>query len=416
MVLENYDYRNSDGEIASSGELTARRESNNLERVAARAALGITDVTEGNPEFNYNPMLDNGRVIVDPNTGLPMADPGAWTNTDGYSIDPSSGLENTLDRARNECVAKGGTFDEATGTCSIKDKNKTIKPGTPYDDWLINQSQNSAKAILTGLLAQFGLQDLGNWANEQIMLGKDANAVVMEMRYGTDPTVRAAYDTRFPGMALRRAAGMSEISESAYIETVRGYNQIAKTAGLNADFLGTGDSVTQLIAGDISLSEWRSRVQVAEEASRVADPEVLNMLATRYNYDQNDIVALFLDPEKTKSYMANKRVLGASKIAGASATLIGREQSFSQELSEYLNDMGVQKREAAARLAPVAGLAQSVLGEQQISGTLIGESLFGLTANKDVDRRKQSRNASFQGRGGLMGAAQGITGLGGSNT
>ena len=395
MVLENYDYRNSDGEIASSGELTARRESKNLERVAARAALGITDVTEGNSEFNYNPMLDNGRVKIDPTTGLPVQ--GDWTNTDGYSIDPSSGLENTDDRANDE-------------------KNKTIKPGTPYDDWLIAQSQNSAKAILTGLLAQFGLQDLGNWANEQIMLGKDANAVVMEMRYGTDPTVRAAYDTRFPGMALRRAAGMSEISESAYIETVRGYNQIAKTAGLNADFLGTGDSVTQLIAGDISLSEWRSRVQVAEEASRVADPEVLNMLSTRYNYDQKDIVALFLDPEKTKSYMANKRVLGASKIAGVSATLIGREQSFSQQLSEYLNDMGVQKREAAARLAPVAGLAQSVLGEQQISGTLIGESLFGLTANKDVDRRKQSRNASFQGRGGLMGAAQGITGLGGSNT
>jgi hypothetical protein len=397
MVLENYDYRNSDGEITSSGELTARRESTEDERAAAKAAIGITDVTEGNPEFNYNPMLDNGRVIVDPNTGLPMADPGAYTNQEGYSIDPITGLENTDDRAKNE-------------------KKKTIKPGTPYDEWLIAQSKNSAKAILTGLLAQFGLQDLGNWANEQIMLGKDANAVVMEMRYGTDPTVRAAYDTRFPGMALRRAAGMSEISESAYIETVRGYNQIAKTAGLNADFLGTGDSVTQLIAGDISLSEWRSRVQVAEEAARIADPEVLNMLATRYNYDQKDMVALFLDPEKTKSYMANKRVLGASKIAGASATLIGREQSFSQELSEYLNDMGVQKREAAARLAPVAGLAQSVLGEQQMSGTLIGESLFGLTANKDVDRRKQSRNASFQGRGGLMGASQGITGLGGSNT
>ena len=114
--------------------------------------------------------------------------------------------------------------------------------------------------------------------------------------------------------------------------------------------------------------------------------------------------------------MLNKRVLGASKIAGTSATLIGREQSFSQDLSEYLTDMGVQQREAAARLAPVAGLAQSVLGEQQISGTLIGESLFGLTANKDVDRRKQSRNASFQGRGGLMGTSQGITSLGGSNT
>ena len=415
MVLENYDYRNTDGNIASSGELTERRESKNLERVAARAALGITDVTEGNSGFNYNPMLDNGRVITDPETGLPVQSVGDWTNTDGYSIDPSSGLENTLDRTRNECLAKGGTFDEATGTCTIKPED-TIKAGTPYDEWLINQSQNSAKAILTGLLAQFGLQDLGDWANEQIMLGKDANAVVMEMRYGTDPTVRAAYDTRFPGMALRRSAGMTEISESAYIDTVRGYNQIARTAGLNADFLGTGDSVTQLIAGDISLSEWRSRVQVAEEASRVADPEVLNMLATRYNYDQKDIVALFLDPEKTKSYMLNKRVLGASKIAGASATLIGREQSFSQELSEYLTDMGVQKREAAARLAPVAGLAQSVLGEQQISGTLIGESLFGLTANKDVDRRKQSRNASFQGRGGLMGTSQGITSLGGSNT
>jgi len=390
MVLENYDYRNTDGNIASSGELTERRKSTEDERAATEAAIGITDVTRNNPEFNYNPMLDDGRVITDPETGLPVADPGAFTNQEGYSIDPTTGLRNTKPTVR--------TFGNP-------------KTSTPYDDYLINQSQQSAKGILKGLLEQFDLGGLSDWANEQIMQGLDANAVVMEMRYGTDPVVRAAYDTKFPGMALRREAGMPVISEATYIDTVRGYNQIAKAAGLNPDFLGTGTSLTQLIAGDISLSEWRSRIQVAEEAARIADPEVLNMLATRHNFAKEDIVAMFMDPEQTKSYMANKRVLGTAKISGTSAKLLGRELSFSQELSTYLNDMGVQQREVAQRLNPVKGLS-----EAEMTGTAIGESLFGLNSDNKVDRRNQGRQVSFKGRGGLMGTSQGMTGLSSANT
>jgi len=217
-------------------------------------------------------------------------------------------------------------------------------------------------------------------------------------------------------MALRREAGMPVISEATYIDTVRGYNQIAKAAGLNPDFLGTGTSLTQLIAGDISLSEWRSRIQVAEEAARIADPEVLNMLATRHNFAKEDIVAMFMDPEQTKSYMANKRVLGTAKISGTSAKLLGRELSFSQELSTYLNDMGVQQREVAQRLNPVKGLSESILGEAEMTGTAIGESLFGLNSDNKVDRRNQGRQVSFKGRGGLMGTSQGMTGLSSANT
>ena len=85
MVLENYDYRNTDGNIASSGELTERRKSTEDERAATEAAIGITDVTRNNPEFNYNPMLDDGRVITDPETGLPVQSVGDWTNTDAVS-------------------------------------------------------------------------------------------------------------------------------------------------------------------------------------------------------------------------------------------------------------------------------------------------------------------------------------------
>lgn len=397
MVVENYDYVNTDGNVASSGELIARRKSTEDERAAVEAAVGITDVTRNNPEFDYMPTLDNGRVITDPDTGLPVANPGDFTNQEGYSIDPTTGLRNTKPTVRKPII-------------------KPPRLGTPYDDYLINQSQQSAKGILKGLLEQFDLGQLSDWANEQIMQGKDANAVVMEMRYGTDPVVRAAYDTKFPGMALRRQAGMPVISEATYIDTIRGYNQIAKAAGLNPDFLGTGTSLTQLIAGDVSLSEWRSRIQVAEEAARIADPEVLNMLATRHNFAQEDIVAMFMDPEQTKSYMANKRVLGTAKISGTSAKLLGRELSFSQELSTYLNDMGVQQREVAARLNPVKGLSESVLGESEMTGTAIGESLFGLNSDNKVDRRNQARQVSFAGRGGLMGASQGITGLGSANT
>ena len=183
------------------------------------------------------------------------------------------------------------------------------------------------------------------------------------MRYGTDPNVREIYDKAFPAMKVRRERGFTEISEEEYMQLNRGYTQIAAAAGMDPDFLaGTGktvgeDGVTALIAGDVSLAEWRSRVQTAEEAVNEASPEVKAILEARYNFSPGDLVSAFLDPGRTKNIVEAKRQLGAATLAGTAQRVVG--SAISQEGSEWMWNQDIQAREVSQALSPLKGLTEA---------------------------------------------------------
>ena len=286
-----------------------------------------------------------------------------------------------------------------------------------YLDFLKSQGITGAKSVMKGFLNRFGLGGLSDWAMGMAEQGLSGDAIVIEMRYGTDPNVRAIYDKAFPAMKARRDAGFTEITEDEYLQLTRGYSQIAAAAGISPDFLeGAGknvkeDGVTALIAGDVSLSEWRSRVATAEEAANEASPEVKAILESRYNFTSGDLVSAFLDPARTKNIVEARRQLGASTLAGTAQQVLGT--ALSQELSETMFKQDVQAREVSQALAPLRPLTEATLTSEAMTAEEIAASRFGSgMARKDFQRNLQERVVDFDQRGGIAMGSQGIYGLG----
>ena len=286
----------------------------------------------------------------------------------------------------------------------------------------------STKAMMRGFLNQFRLggavnpdgsvdPDLTKWALGMSETGLDGDAIVFEMRHGTDPTVRAAYDSVFPAMAERRKNGYSAITEAEYINLTRGYTQIAAAAGIDPDFLaGDGksvktDGITALIAGDVSLAEWRDRVDLAEWAVSTADSKAKGILQTTYGYTQPDLVMHFLDPKRAESIKKAQQDVGGAKIISAGVTAIG--DSFSREFADYAYGQDIQAREVATGLSPYGALTGGTLYEEGMTADEIAWGHFGDSEQRDALRRQRARRSSpFQGTGGLAATSEGIIGAG----
>ena len=286
----------------------------------------------------------------------------------------------------------------------------------------------STKAMMRGFLNQFRLggavnpdgsvdPDLTKWALGMSETGLDGDAIVFEMRYGTDPTVRAAYDSVFPAMAERRKNGYSAITEAEYINLTRGYTQIAAAAGIDPDFLaGDGksvanDGITALIAGDVSLAEWRDRVDLAEWAVSTADSKAKGILQTTYGYTQPDLVMHFLDPKRAASIKKAQQDVGGAKIISAGVTAIG--DSLSREFADYAYGQDIQAREVATGLSPYGALTGGTLYEEGMTADEIAWGHFGDSEQRDALRRQRARRSSpFQGTGGLAATSEGIIGAG----
>ena len=286
-----------------------------------------------------------------------------------------------------------------------------------YLEWMKAQGIAGAKSVMKGFLNQFGLGKLSDWAMAQAEKGLTGDAIVIEMRYGTDPNVRSVYDAKFPAMGERRKRGFMEITEQEYLQLGRGYSQIAGAAGISADFLsGDGitvaeDGVTSLIAGDVSLAEWRGRVQTAEEAVFKASDQVKALLETRYGFSSGDLVSAFLDPSKTKNIVDARRQLGAATLAGAAQNVIG--SPISEAGSEWMFNQDIQAREVVQALSPLRGLTEGTLTSDAMSADeLAGGKFGGGYARKKFQRNLQGRVSDFDTSSGIALGQQGVYGLG----
>ena len=248
--------------------------------------------------------------------------------------------------------------------------------------------------------------------------GMSQEAMLVELRYGTDPTVRQVYDNKFPAMKLREAAGFRAINEAEYLDLERGILQIAARAGIDNEFLGmdpeTGvTGITALIGGDVSLAEWRDRVALGEEAKNNADETTIELLQSRYGFGEGDIVSAMLDPTKTKNIVDARRQFGAAGLASQSQQTLGSQNTFSKDLADELQRLNVQRREVAARLTPLQGLTSDLLYQEGLTADEIGEGAFGVGEDASkLGRQQQRRGAAFKGDSGLLTTQTGVTGFG----
>ena len=390
------EYYDTDAE----GNLIDRRPSTQEERDAARAAIGWTPErgVEAGQTFVPNQRIMRNGVWVDPVSGEENPELGA-----GYWTDPATGINTYISGDVIEPI------DRLPGEEDPYDK---------WERWKRNENIKGAKAIIRSFLERFGLGALTDIAMGWAESGMSQEAMLVELRYGTDPTVRQVYDNKFPAMKLREAAGFRAINEAEYLDLERGILQIAARAGIDNEFLGmdpeTGvTGITALIGGDVSLAEWRDRVALGEEAKNNADETTIELLQSRYGFGEGDIVSAMLDPTKTKNIVDARRQFGAAGLASQSQQTLGPQNTFSKDLADELQRLNVQRREVAARLTPLQGLTSDLLYQEGLTADEIGEGAFGVGEDASkLGRQQQRRGAAFKGDSGLLTTQTGVTGFG----
>ena len=281
----------------------------------------------------------------------------------------------------------------------------TVKPESSanavYVNYLRDQNIAGAKSIIESFLKKFGLAGLTSWAQRQADLGMSSDAITMELRYGADPTVRKIYDEAFPAMAIRRDKGYMDITESESMELDRGYKQIASAAGLDSKLVGKAQ-VTTLLSNDVSLSEFRDRVQTAEDYVNDLPAEAKAIAQQTYGYTNQDMVSYILDPTLTKDIKKTARNFDVSRLRGASS--VSLNQTFSEEIGELLVSNDVQAREISARLSPLAGLTDSTIYDDALTADTLAEASFGLDSNSgnSLRRTRAQRLSNFSGNSGQL--------------
>lgn len=81
-----------------------------------------------------------------------------------------------------------------------------------------------------------------------------------------------AYKQRFSANEKRVAAGLPALSPSTYMGLEDAYRQTARLAGLPKGFYDSQDSINNLIANDVSATEFNDRVNSAKKAVANTDP------------------------------------------------------------------------------------------------------------------------------------------------
>jgi len=268
----------------------------------------------------------------------------------------------------------------------------------------------SGSKILENALAQYGLQDLGKELLDYYRgpAGGSIEATYIRMRE-TDQ-----YKKRFSGMEARRAAGYAPISEEAYIAWEGAAKSLFNHYSLPPEFYDTPEELASFIAGDVSPTELKTRIEDGYVAAFNAPPEVRNALQEMYGVDAPSLAAFFLDPQAGEKVIQKKWT--AAQIGGQ-ATKSGFG-ALTKEEAEALSVGGMSVQEAQQRFG--------ILGEQsELFGMIPGEVAGGVTreeqlaaaggdiaAQKKIERRGQERTAAFQGGGGFAGGQTGLTGLG----
>lgn len=270
----------------------------------------------------------------------------------------------------------------------------------------------SARAIVNNFLSQFGLGTLGTWAwNRYRELGGGSTALD---QIGVEMVDQPQFKQRFPAYEAlaKRGEAMSPAEMISYEQTAR---QIFHNAGVPSSFYDTPAELATFMVNNVSTTELKGRVDLAQQAAINSPPDVRNQLETLYGIPATgSLTAYFLDPKK--ALPAIQQQFTASQIAADSARVGVGQLNAAQ--ATHLAQLGVTDQGAQqgfAQLGQNQGLfEQQVAGEDQIDlqTQLAAQFDNSAAAQLRIKRRQQARVADFQGESGFTAGQKGIAALG----
>jgi len=296
----------------------------------------------------------------------------------------------------------------------IPPRNFTGFGGGDDDDRRTGGRMRSARDSANLLAQQYGLGGDFFKQIEQFLYEDISEASLIIALRSTD-----AYKKRFAANASRVAKGLPALSEAEYLRMENLYRQELRAAGLPPEFYDSQDDFRTYLENDLGYNEFVARVGLSKRASQMANPEVKMQLKNLFNVGDNELVAYFLNPQKTTTML--QRQFNVAQTAGALS-----RAGFGTGMAEDLTTSVVggrpettldykeleQATETAAAFRPIS---QQVLGGEMgavsESDLLTGIVADDVSSQRRIQREQQRRLAEYQGGGGLMESQQGVIGL-----
>ena len=267
--------------------------------------------------------------------------------------------------------------------------------------------KQDARMTLKAILAKYKLESLydkiwSNYTSDMIDI-TDSDAIFLSIRE------EDKYKERFAGNEMRRSKGLGDLSPSTYVALEDSYRQTLRSNGIPADLFDTPAELAELIANDVSVSEFNSRIESARSLMQDAPASVRDQMSRLFNVTEGQLLAYYIDPDKALPVLKEQE--RAARIGSAAVENAGMQLSTSA--AEDLSRRGFTEDEARvgfAKVSKLGELAQTFAGEQNITEQQIIASQFGFDtqAEKDLARRKEQRVGEFK-RGGSYARTSGVT-------
>lgn len=296
-------------------------------------------------------------------------------------------------RYRHQLASIDRSIKSATGSIAGLQKqiptiqNKYWEVSGQWDKLLTGANRDSFMA-LKSLFDSYGLGTLADKIYQYTKNGYSADTISLLLQ-DTDE-----YKQRFAGNEARKKAGLPVLSPADYLSTEASYQQIMRQAGMPAGFYDQNSDFANFIGQNVSPSELQSRVDMASQATTLADPAYRSAL-NQMGIDNAHMTAYFLDPTKAMPYLQK-----AAATAQIGAEALRNNLAFDQSYAEQLATMGYSAQQARE-------------GYQQIAGEL--DTLKSLGSMYGTDWNQRMSEASTFGtspdatkaKAGLLGREQG---------
>ncbi len=237
------------------------------------------------------------------------------------------------------------------------------------------EAMTDARDYIDGILSEYGIGGLSDWAWEQIVDGASIDRIIQSLRQ------QPLYQQRFGGMLLRQEQGLPAISESEYIAFERQAFQLMRSYGLPEGFYDQPEDFVAMIGNDLSLNELNQRISNGfARVTQNAPPEVLDAFARMYGTNGvAELAALYLDPDRQMP-----RLL---------------EQAQSAEFAGYGDLYGFDaSRDEAERVGRLGLSTQEI--RRGVDTLAEANPFFEETVSEDTDLRAESEGADYVFAGG----------------
>lgn len=273
-------------------------------------------------------------------------------------------------------------------------QNKYYEASGQYDKLLTGENRDAFMA-LNSLFQQYGLGSLAGKIYDYVKNGYGADTISILLQDTPE------YKKRFAANEARLKAGMSVLSPAEYISVENSYRQIMRQSGLPAGFYDSTSDFTNWISGDMSPTELQSRVDLATQATALANPSYKAALK-QMGLSDGELAAYFLDQDRALPILQKN---AATAAIGSEA--LQRGMAFDQQYASELATAGVSRDQAAQGYAKIADEFSDLGTLSQVYGggwtqRMAEEDVFvgGTGASQQREKLINREKGSFSGTSG----------------